>query len=141
MGAADGVGRGLAQAQRAHLALLHQLAHGADRILDRHRWIDAVLVVEVDHVDAQPLEARIARRLHVLRRSIDAVGAAGPLDLAELGGEHDAVAARAGKRLADQLLVVAPAIHVGAVEHGDATIQRVVDQRDALGIVGLAIGA
>ena len=53
-------GRGLGQAEVAHLALLHQLGHGAHRLLDRRVGVDAVLVVEVDHLDAEPLQALVA---------------------------------------------------------------------------------
>ena len=42
---------------------------------------------------------------------------------------------------AEQFFVVAPAIHVGAVEKGDAAIERMMDDADRLGIVALAIGA
>ena len=51
VGAADGVGAGLAQAEVAHLALLDQPRHGADRVLDRHVGIDAVEVIEIDDLD------------------------------------------------------------------------------------------
>ena len=53
--------RRLGEAEVAHLALAHELGHGADRLLDRHRRVDAVLVVEVDVVDAEPLQRRLAR--------------------------------------------------------------------------------
>src|SRR5262249_52410554 len=67
-------------------------------------------------------------------------GTAGPLSLAEFGGEHDLVAA-ADQRLAEQAFVVAPAIHVGAVEKIDAALERVMDDANALRIVALAVGA
>jgi hypothetical protein len=38
--------------EESHLALLYQLAHGADGLLDRGVRVDTVLVVEVDVVDA-----------------------------------------------------------------------------------------
>ena len=38
--AADGLGIGLGQAQRAHLALLHQALHRADGVLDRHSGVE-----------------------------------------------------------------------------------------------------
>jgi len=58
--APDGRGCRLTEAEIADLALLDQAFHGADRVLDRHRRVDAMLVVEVDHVDAEALEARVA---------------------------------------------------------------------------------
>ena len=51
------VRRRLGQAEVADLAGLDQLGHRADGLLDRHRLVDAVLVVEVDVVDAEPLQA------------------------------------------------------------------------------------
>src|SRR5579871_2759854 len=56
MGAADALGRRLAQADMAHLALLDEPRHAADRLLDRNRGIDAVLVVQVDVIDAERSE-------------------------------------------------------------------------------------
>ena len=56
--AADRLRRGLGQAEVAHLARLDELRHRADGLLDRHADVDAVLVVEVDVVDAEPLAAR-----------------------------------------------------------------------------------
>jgi len=52
MGATNSLGSGLAQTQRANLALLNQPGHRADRIFHRHRRIDAVLVVEIDDLDS-----------------------------------------------------------------------------------------
>jgi hypothetical protein len=54
--AADRVDRRLGQPEVAHLARGDELGHRADGLLDRHIRIRAVLVVDVDHVDAQPLE-------------------------------------------------------------------------------------
>src|SRR5207249_12022726 len=56
---------------------------------DRHGGIDAVLVVEVDDVDAETPEARVARLRHVLGPAVDQVGAALAPHLAELGGQDD----------------------------------------------------
>ena len=62
---ADRLGRGLGQAEVAHLAALDQPPHRAHRLLDRHLGVDAVLVVEIDHVDAEAREARVAGLRHV----------------------------------------------------------------------------
>ena len=140
MGAADGLRRGLGQAEVAHLPLLDQPGHRADRLLDRHGGIDAVLVVEVDHLDAEALEGGLAGLLHVVGPAVHAVRPARVLRLAELGGEEDLVA-DALQRLADHRLVVAPAIHVGAVEMRDAEIDGVADQLDGLRVVRVAIDA
>src|SRR3546814_5016485 len=60
-GAAQRFGPGFRKRDVADLALLHQLHHPADDLLDRDRGIDAVLVEEVDRVDAEPLERAFAR--------------------------------------------------------------------------------
>ena len=52
--------RRLGQAEVAHLPRLDQLGHRADGVLDRRLRIDAVLVVEVDHVHAESLQAGVA---------------------------------------------------------------------------------
>ena len=128
--AADGFGRRLRQADVAHLACAHQLGHGADRVLDRRVGVDAVLVVEVDRVDAEPLEAGLAGLAHVSGRPSKPVMApSAAAHDAELGGEDDAVAL-ALEGAADQLLVGTAAVHVGGVEEGDAELERVVDGRD-----------
>jgi hypothetical protein len=71
--AADRLRARFRQAERAHLAGFHQALHRADRILDRHVRIDAVLVIEVDDVDAEALQARIARAQHIVGGAVDAL--------------------------------------------------------------------
>ena len=95
--------------------------------------IDAMLVVEVDRVDAEPLQRRVAGLAHVFRASVDAEERAIVAALvAELRGQHDRVAPVA-HRAADQPLVRERAVHVGRVEEVDAEIQRAVDRRDRSG--------
>src|SRR5437763_1136475 len=91
MGTPDALGVCLAEPEMAHLALLDEAAHRADRVLDRHAGVDAVLVIEVDRVDAEPLQADLARLLHVFGAAVDAIGAAGLAGLAEFGGDDDLV--------------------------------------------------
>src|SRR5208337_3181986 len=67
---ADGRGRRLAQAEVTHLPLPDQLRHGADGLFDGDVWIDAVLVVEVDGIDAQPPERAFAGLAHVFRAAV-----------------------------------------------------------------------
>ena len=126
----DALGLRLAEAEMPDLALLDQAGHRADRVLDRHRRIDPVLKINVDVVGLQPFEARFAGLLHVFGPAIDAVGAARVLRLAEFRDQHDLVAP-ALQRAAEQFLVLAPAIHVRAVEKIDAEIDRLLHQRHA----------
>ena len=139
VGPADGGRRGLGEPEVADLAGLHQLGHRADGLLDRDRLVDAVLVVEVDVVDAEPLQRGVAGRADVVGGAVDADhGAVGEPLVAELGGELDLVAP-AGDRLADELLVGEGAVHVGGVEEGHAEVERPVDGVGAALLVGRAV--
>jgi len=68
------------------------------------------------------------------------IGAARLPRLAEFGGDHD-LAAASLQRPPEQFLVVAPAIHVGAVEMVDAELDRAPDQLLAGLVVAGAVGA
>ena len=139
VGPADGGRRGLGEPEVADLAGLHELGHRADGVLDRDRLVDAVLVVEVDVVDPEPLERGVAGRADVVGGSVDADHAAVRESLvAELGGELDLVAP-AGDRLADEQLVREGAVHVGGVEEGHAQVEGAVDGVDAALLVGGAV--
>jgi hypothetical protein len=139
--AADRFRPRLGQTERARLALLDQLLHRADGVLDRHAGVDAMLVVEVDHFDAEALQARLARLHHVFRPPVDALLAVGAFHLAELRHHQRLVAPAALERAPEQRLVVAPAVHVGRVEVVDAALERVVDDADRLLVVGVAVYA
>ena len=69
--AADRLGASLAQAEVAYLSLLDETSHCTDGIFDRHGPVDTMLVIKVDHVDPEALEARLTGALHILRPAID----------------------------------------------------------------------
>ena len=118
----------------------HQLGHGADGFLDRDVGIDAVLVIQVDDVDAEALQAGLAGFDDILGAAVDAVGLAGALGLAELRRHHHAVAA-AFQGATEHLLVMAPAVHVGGVEMVHAGVDGVADQVFRHRVVGGAVDA
>src|SRR5580700_1682495 len=62
----------LRQSDMTNLARLHEIRHGADGFFNRRAWIDAMLIVEIDRVNTEPLQARVATRLHVLGLTTDA---------------------------------------------------------------------
>src|SRR5712692_2424595 len=66
VGAANGFRASLAETEKADLAVLHQPRHGAHRLFDRHGWIDAVLIIQIDHLDTEALQTRLAGADHVL---------------------------------------------------------------------------
>jgi hypothetical protein len=116
MGAADGLRTRLAQAQVADLALLDEPRHRPDGVLDRHVGVDPVLVVEVDPVDLQPLQAPLESDGHVFGPAVRPPPLpARAADIAELAREGDLLAA-ALQRACDQLLVCSGTIGVGGVE-------------------------
>jgi len=108
--------------------LRHESCHGAERFLDRHGRIDPVLVVKIDHVDAEPLEALLAGADDIVRPALGDLALA-PAEIAEFGRQHHP-AAPTLDGLADQLLVMAEAVHVGGVEQRDPAVERLLDQRD-----------
>src|SRR5262245_46619682 len=138
MSAADAFGPGFAEAEIANLALFDEPRHRADRLLDRHRRIDPVLVVEVDDIDAEPLEAGVAGLGDIGGAAVDAVGAPGLAGLAEFAGDHHAIAPPL-QCSAAQLFVLAPAIHVRAVEMVDPEFERAMDEPGAVLVVAGAV--
>jgi hypothetical protein len=100
-----------------------------------------VLVVEVDVVGPEAPQRGVAGLADVggVAPHPTAAGLVGVEVDAELGGEDDLVAVR-GERLADQLLVVAEAVHVGGVEERDAEREGPGDGGDRLVGVGGAVG-
>ncbi len=117
------------------LPLPDQLGHGPHRVLDGHIGIDAVLVVKVDLLDAQPLEGSIAALANVFGPSVDAHKAAVRTPyVAELRGQED-LAAAIPDRLPHEDLVLALAVNVGRVQEIDPQFQRAVDRGDGLGLV------
>jgi hypothetical protein len=63
--------RRLRDPEMANLARHDELRHRADRLLDRHPAVDAVLVVEVDVVETQPPQRGVAGLPHVLGVAAD----------------------------------------------------------------------
>src|SRR5205085_5976695 len=67
MRAPDRLGRSLRQTEVTHLPFFDEPRHRADRILNRRLRVNTVLVVEVNHLDAQTFQTRLAGRPHILR--------------------------------------------------------------------------
>ena len=102
--------------------------------------VDAVLVVEVDVVGAEPPERTLDRGADVRRAAVEVPGAAARVrDHAELRREDDVVAAVLD-RPADELLVGEGAVDLGGVDERDAEVERAVDGADRLGVVGARAG-
>jgi hypothetical protein len=140
VGAADGVDPGLRQADVANLALLDQLGEGAHGVLDRRVRVDAVLVVQVDVVGAEPSQRALDSDADVGGAAVEGPRAPAVVrDQAELGGQHHLVAA-ALERLADQPLVDVGTVDLGGVDERDAQVDGPVDGADRLGVVAARAG-
>src|SRR5579859_4090545 len=121
------------------LPLPDQPSQRAHRVLDRHRRIDPVDVVEIDRVHAEALQAGLAALRDVFRPAVRAGAAVGEPDVAELGGQDDLVAP-AFDGAADQALVRAvAAVGVGGIDEIDAELDRAMDGGDGLGLAGIAV--
>ena len=96
-----------------------------------------MLVVEVDVIDAEARERRVASLVDVLGIASMRGAVRRAAHVAELGRQHHLVAPSLD-RPADQLLVGERPVHVGRVQEGDAQVQGAVD---GLGRLGLVAGA
>ncbi len=138
--AAHRLGCRLADPEPTDLAGRDELAHGSPGLLDRDGRVDAVLVVEIDVVDAEPSQRRVTRGVHVVGTAVHAHPAAVAASLvAELRRQHDLVPARRDG-LTDQGLVRERPVHVGGVEERHPQIEGAMDGRDRLGVVAGAVG-
>ena len=131
---ADRLRAGFGQPEVLHLTGLHEFLDGARDILDRHVRIDAMLIQQVDRVDAKPLERSLDGLLDVRRLAVrtDEPRAAVRLHLEpELRGDDDLPAERL-ERLADQVFIRVRAVDLGRVEERDAPFDGLSDERDHL---------
>src|SRR5712664_151113 len=114
-------------------------ARRTDGLLDRHGPIDAVLIVQVDVVDAEASQRGIARGLDVLGPAVlaDEFAVRSP-HVAEFRGQDDP-RALPFDRLPDQDLVRVGSVDVRRIEEGDAQIQGAVNCRDGLCIVPASV--
>jgi hypothetical protein len=130
VGAPDRPGTGFRDAEKTHHG-----AHRADRVLDRHRRIDPVDIVEVDEFGAQ---AALAGEPDIFRPTVGGRPTIGPSEIAELAG-NDVFAPPPLDHAANQFLVTAVAIGIRGVEEVDAELWRAADRRDGFGRIRLPV--
>jgi hypothetical protein len=129
----DGRSAGFGQAEVADLTGSYQVLDGTGHVLDRHVWIDAVLIEQVDTVDLQSLQRRVRDLPDVVR---SAIGLATLADhKSKFRGEYDALS-NGRKRLADQFLVGERPIDFRRVKKSDPTLHRGANQADHVLPVG-----
>jgi len=139
-GAAKSFGAGLGESDMTDLAFLDELRHGVDGFFDGRVGVDAVLVVEVDVIDAETAQAALAGFADIVGFAVDAAGPGigGVANDAEFGGEDDFVAL-AHDGASDELFVSVRSVDVGGVEEGDAEIDGLVDGGDGFGVVASGV--
>src|SRR5262249_44465187 len=127
----------LRQTEKAHFALAYEIGHGPDRVLDWNLRIDAMQIVEVDHLHSEALQARLTAWLHALGSCVHLARrpAAGRRHEPELARQDD-LAAPIANDPADEDLVRAFAVRVGRVDQRHAEIERTVER--ALGFLVVA---
>ena len=114
------------------LALVLELLQRADRVLVRDLRIGRVQLVEVDPVEPQPPQARLAALLEPLgARVARPLAGTGPPQAA-LGRDHEPVRIRV-ERLGDQVLAHLRAVRVGRVDQVDAELHDAPEE--ALGLL------
>ena len=122
------------------LPSVDQFGDGADGVLDRGVGVDAMLVVEVDPVGAEPLQRTLDSGADAGGAAVElALPATGVRDHAELGGEHDVVASVLDG-LADEFLVDVRTVDLRGVDEVHPEIQRSVDGSDRFGVVASGSG-
>ena len=130
----DRLGPSLGKADVRDLACLDQLAEGADRLLDRCRRVDAVLVVDVDVVGPEADQRSLEGGTDVLRAVVLGCVPVAVGDHPELcRQDHFGSAPR--DRASDELLVRVGAVDLGRVDQGDPEVEGAVDRADRLSVV------
>jgi len=109
------------------LAGRDQILHRARDVFDGNVRIDAVLIVEVDHLDAETLERFIGDLPDMFGAAVEALLLAVDDIETELGRDHDLVADRR-QRLAHDFFVRVRSIDFRRVEERHATLMRGTDQ-------------
>src|SRR5579859_7023338 len=102
---------GLRKSQIAYLASLDEFRHRSDGLLNRDSGVDAVLVIEVDVIDAQARQGLIAASFNIIRATTDVHAAIIALHT-ELGCQNHLITSiRDGA--SNQAFVVSIAIDIG----------------------------
>ncbi len=116
------------------LPLADQVPDRPGHVLDRDVGIDAMLVVEVDGFDAEPLQRTFGDLSNVVGPTTDDLLAVSTAHLeSKLGGDHHLIA-KGLQRLADHLLV-GRAVDLRGVEEGDPAFDSRTYQGDPGGLV------
>src|SRR4051812_18337761 len=129
--AADVLDARLRHAEVLDLSFVDEFLDRSGDLFDWNVRVDAVLVVEVDVVGAKALERAFDNPCNCLWAAIDEAARSSREVPPELGRDDDPVAQRF-EGFADEFLVCVGAVALGGVEEGDARLDRITDQPDAV---------
>jgi hypothetical protein len=105
----------------ADFAAPHQIVQRIERLFDGRLRVEAVHVVEIDVIGAEPAQAGFAGFNQMMAGGADLVGTVAHLKC-RFGGDQDRIAPP-GDGLAQNLLGRAFGIHVGGIEEIDSSFQ------------------
>ena len=137
LGLDDPLGRKGRAAERADLPGMDQVAEGTEGLVDVHRLVGPVDLVEVDVVGAQALEAVLALGDDPAPGVALGVGVV-PHGGVDLGGQYHPGTVHRGQGLAHDDLGLARRVHVGGVDEVDAGVEGPVDDPDRIVVIGIA---
>ena len=136
MGAVNGLHPGFRKSKVLHLAGGDEVLHRSSHIFNRHRGIDAMLIVEIDHIGSKALERGLYHGLDMFGPAIQPLPPRASIGIEvepELGRDHHLIAHRS-QRLADQFLVCVGSVNLRRVEKRNAAIDRPANQSDHLSL-------
>ena len=129
-----------AQTKIFHFARRDQFGHRPHRFFNRRGGVDAMLIVEIDHIDIQPFETRLAGRSHIFRPAVDPAlqRFVRVAHESELRRQHH-LFPTTGDRTADKLLIRPRPVHIGGIQKVQPPIQSMMDRCDRFRIIARAI--
>ena len=119
MCATDSLHAGFRQAEVLYLALANQVFHRRRHIFDGHRWVDTVLVEQVDGLDLEPFQRSFDDLPDVRQPAVKAALLAGIAVESELRRDHDFIA-EGSESFTDEFLIGEGTINLSCIEEGDA---------------------
>jgi hypothetical protein len=112
------------KAEVLDLALLNQFFHRAGDIFNRHVWIDAVLIEQIDNIGPESFQRIVGDLFDVLGPTIESnLLTFGTKFETEFSGYHHLPTER-GESFAYKFFVRERAVHFGGVEECDASFHR-----------------
>ncbi|HZM02726.1 MAG TPA: hypothetical protein VFC44_06855 [Candidatus Saccharimonadales bacterium] len=115
--------------------LVLAVTHCPDSFFNRHLRVHSVLVIKVNHVNPETLQARIAALTNIFRLAIDPNELALFIsDISKLGGQNYSVSVTFNC-ITKKSFVVPATIHIGCVEKVDSQVERPMNRRDGFFIV------